>query len=442
MIDSGTVMPVSELNRRVRLTLDHEFPLLWVTGEVSNLTRAASGHLYFSLKDETAQARCVMFRSRAQVIPWRLENGQQVEVRALVTLYEARGDFQLAVEGIRRAGLGRLFEAFARLKERLELEGMFSADRKKLRPRLPRALGIVSSPQAAALQDVIAAIARRAPHLPLFLYPTPVQGEGAAASIAEAIRIAGVRREADILLVVRGGGSIEDLWSFNEEIVARALADCPLPTISGIGHESDVTIADLAADLRAATPTAAAELATQGWQDATAEVGELHRALVRATEHRLTNAQQALDRLSAHLVHPATRLNMASESLKLIASRLKASMAKLNASTTTRLHNSAMELSRKAPRIDARAARVVLLWQRLVANFDRQQTARSSSVARIADALGHLNHEAILARGYAVVRDEKGEVVFDPGKLNIGQTINLRLAAGEVDANVVATRPA
>ncbi len=435
-------MPVSELNRRVRLTLDHEFPLLWVTGEVSNLTRAASGHLYFSLKDETAQARCVMFRSRAQVIPWRLENGQQVEVRALVTLYEARGDFQLAVEGIRRAGLGRLFEAFARLKERLELEGMFSADRKKLRPRLPRALGIVSSPQAAALQDVIAAIARRAPHLPLFLYPTPVQGEGAAASIAEAIRIAGVRREADILLVVRGGGSIEDLWSFNEEIVARALADCPLPTISGIGHESDVTIADLAADLRAATPTAAAELATQGWQDATAEVGELHRALVRATEHRLTNAQQALDRLSAHLVHPATRLNMASESLKLIASRLKASMAKLNASTTTRLHNSAMELSRKAPRIDARAARVVLLWQRLVANFDRQQTARSSSVARIADALGHLNHEAILARGYAVVRDEKGEVVFDPGKLNIGQTINLRLAAGEVDANVVATRPA
>ena len=433
-------MPVSELNRRVRLTLDHEFPLLWVTGEVSNLTRAASGHLYFSLKDETAQARCVMFRSRAQVIPWRLENGQQVEVRALVTLYEARGDFQLAVEGMRRAGLGRLFEAFARLKERLELEGMFSADRKKLRPRLPRALGIVSSPQAAALQDVIAAIARRAPHLPLFLYPTPVQGEGASASIAEAIRIAGVRREADILLVVRGGGSIEDLWSFNEEIVARALADCPLPTISGIGHESDVTIADLAADLRAATPTAAAELATQGWQDAAAEVGELHRALVRATEHRLTNAQQALDRLSAHLVHPATRLNMASESLKLIASRLKASMAKLNASTTTRLHNSAMELSRKAPRIDARAARVVLLWQRLVANFDRQQTARSSSVARIADALGHLNPEAILARGYAVVRDEKGEVVFDPGKLNIGQTINLRLAAGEVDANVVATR--
>jgi len=435
-------MPVSELNRRVRLTLDHEFPLLWVTGEVSNLTRAASGHLYFSLKDETAQARCVMFRSRAQGIPWRLENGQQVEVRALVTLYEARGDFQLAVEGMRRAGLGRLFEAFARLKERLELEGMFSADRKKLRPRLPRALGIVSSPQAAALQDVIAAIARRAPHLPLFLYPTPVQGEGASASIAEAIRIAGVRREADILLVVRGGGSIEDLWSFNEEIVARALADCPLPTISGIGHESDVTIADLAADLRAATPTAAAELATQGWQDAAAEVGELHRALVRATEHRLTNAQQALDRLSAHLVHPATRLNMASESLKLIASRLKASMAKLNASTTTRLHNSAMELSRKAPRIDARAARVVLLWQRLVANFDRQQTARSSSVARIADALGHLNPEAILARGYAVVRDEKGEVVFDPGKLNIGQTINLRLAAGEVDANVVATRPA
>ncbi len=434
-------MPVSELNRRVRLTLDHEFPLLWVTGEVSNLTRAASGHLYFSLKDETAQARCVMFRSRAQVIPWRLENGQQVDVRALVTLYEARGEFQLAVEGMRRAGLGRLFEAFARLKEQLELEGIFSKDRKKHRPRFPGAIGIVSSPQAAALQDVIAAIARRAPHLPLFLYPTAVQGEGAAANIAEAIRIAGVRREADILLVVRGGGSIEDLWSFNEEIVARALAGCPLPTISGIGHETDVTIADFAADLRAATPTAAAELATQGWQDATADVGELHRALVRATEHRLANFQQVLDRFSAQLVHPATRLHMAAESLKLIASRLKASMSKLNAATTTRLHHNAMELSRKAPRIEARTTRVILLWQRLVANFDRQQAARNSSVDRIADALGHLNPEAILARGFAVVRDENGDVVFDPGKLNIGQAINLRLAAGEVDANVVATRP-
>lgn len=441
MHDTGTVMPVSELNRRVRLTLDHEFPLLWVTGEVSNLTRAASGHLYFSLKDETAQARCVMFRSRAQVIPWRLENGQQVDVRALVTLYEARGEFQLAVEGMRRAGLGRLFEAFARLKEQLELEGIFSTDRKKHRPRFPGAIGIISSPQAAALQDVIAAIARRAPHLPLFLYPTAVQGEGAAANIAEAIRIAGVRREADILLVVRGGGSIEDLWSFNEEIVARALAGCPLPTISGIGHETDVTIADFAADLRAATPTAAAELATQGWQDATADVGELHRALVRATEHRLANFQQVLDRFSAQLVHPATRLHMAAESLKLIASRLKASMSKLNAATTTRLHHSAMELSRKAPRIEARTTRVILLWQRLVANFDRQQAARNSSVDRIADALGHLNPEAILARGFAVVRDENGDVVFDPGKLNIGQAINLRLAAGEVDANVVATRP-
>ena len=440
MNDTSAVMPVSELNRRVRLSLEREFPLLWVTGEVSNLTRAASGHLYFSLKDESAQARCVMFRSRAQAIPWRLENGQQVEVRALVTLYEARGEFQLAVEGMRRAGLGKLFEAFARLKERLELEGLFSADRKRRLPRFPRAIGIVSSPQAAALQDAIAAIGRRAPHLPTFLYPTAVQGDGAAVSIVEAIRTAGIRMDADVLLIVRGGGSIEDLWSFNDESVARALADCPLPTISGIGHETDVTIADFAADLRAATPTAAAELATQGWQDAAAEVRELERSLARATAHKLASAQQTLDRLSLHLLHPAMRLQMATESLKLIASRLTASMSGLLAEQSSRLQQSAMDLSRLSPRTDIRTARITLLWQQLASSFGRQQASRIATLDRIGDALSHLNPEAILARGFAVVRDANGDVVSDARLLTTGDSIYLRLAKGEIDATVLATR--
>lgn len=434
-------MPVSELNRRVRLSLDHEFPLLWVAGEVSNLTRAASGHLYFSLKDEAAQTRCVMFRSRAQGIPWRLENGQQVEVRALVTLFEPRGEFQLAVEGMRRAGLGKLFEAYSRLKERLELEGLFSPDRKKRIPRFPNTIGIVSSPQAAALQDVIAAIGRRAAHLPTILYPTAVQGDGAAANIVEAIRTAGIRADVDLILVVRGGGSIEDLWSFNEEIVARALAECPLPTISGIGHESDVTIADFAADLRAATPTAAAEMATRGWQDAVAEVGEVERSLTRAAAHTLASAQQTLDQLSARLLHPAMRLHMATESLKLIASRLKASMFGRIAEQTFRLQQSALALSRKTPRTDSRGARITLLWQRLAADFSRQQASRSATLDRIADALDHLNPEATLARGFAIVRDEHGSVVSDARILTTGQAIHLRLATGAIDATVVATGP-
>jgi exodeoxyribonuclease VII large subunit len=197
MSEGNAVIPVGELNKRARQLLEREFPLQWVAGEISNLARATSGHMYFSLKDELAQVRCVMFRSRAQALPWRLENGQQVEVRALVSLYEARGEFQLSVEGMRRGGLGRLFEAFARLREQLGTDGLFAAERKKVLPRYPRAIGIVSSPQAAALRDVIAAIGRRAPHLPMVLYPTAVQGDGAATNIAMALQAAAMRKETD-----------------------------------------------------------------------------------------------------------------------------------------------------------------------------------------------------------------------------------------------------
>ncbi len=436
-----SVVPVRDLNRRVRLSLEREFPLLWVAGEISNLTRASSGHFYFSLKDEGAQARCVMFRSRAQAIGWNLENGQQVEVRALVSLYEPRGEFQLAVEGMRRAGLGRLFEAFARLRERLEAEGLFATERKQGLPRFPRAIGIVSSPQAAALHDVIAAIRRRAPHLPTILYPSAVQGESAAAAIADAIRSAGARRECDLLMVVRGGGSIEDLWAFNEEVVARALAACPLPTISGIGHETDITIADFVADLRAATPTAAAELATQGWFEASGELRDLGDALSRYAEYKLAIAQQALDRLSMRLIHPAARLGMAAESLKLLASRLKASIGELVASRRGRLGDSAMGLFRRTPHIDALDAAVSLLSQRLNASLRRQQADRLGAVERIAGALGHLNPDAILARGYAVVYDRNGRIILTASSLAAGQAIHLRLSDGEVDANVLATRP-
>lgn len=435
-----SVVQVGDLIHQVRISLEREFPLLWIAGEVSNLTRASSGHLYFSLKDEAAQARCVMFRSRAQGIPWRIENGQQVEVRALVSLYEPRGEFQLAVEGMRRAGLGRLFEAFARLRERLEAEGLFTTDRKLDIPRFPRAIGIVSSPQAAAVRDVIAAIRRRAAHLPTILYPSAVQGEAAAASIAAAITKAAHRRECDLLLVVRGGGSIEDLWAFNDEVVARALAACPLPTICGIGHETDVTIADFVADVRAATPTAAAELATQGWHEAAGEVRDLDKALVRAAEYRLVTAQQALDRLALQLVHPAARLRMAAESLTVLASRLRSSIAAHVGRRQVRLNRGALALFRRTPRTDARASNVMLLSQRLRASLRRQQASRLEAIDRMAAALGHLNPESILARGFAVVRDENGAVITGTGMLSTGKTINLQLTDGEIDASVLAIR--
>ncbi len=437
MLDPATVVSISQLNRLARQSLEREFPLLWVAGEISNLTRAASGHVYFSLKDESAQARCVMFRSRAQSIPWRLENGQQVEARALVSLYEPRGDFQLSIETLRRAGLGRLFEAFARLKERLEAEGLFAAERKRPLPRFPRRIGIISSPHAAALRDTLVTLKRRAPHLGAILYPSLVQGDSAAENIARAIAVAGERNECDLLLIVRGGGSIEDLWAFNEEIVARAMVASPLPTISGVGHETDTTITDYVADLRAATPTAAAELATQGWHEAAGEIAGLAATLGRAMQYRIARQQQGLDQLSLRLFHPATRLGQARDRLALLGSQLDASVAQSLRRHRDRLNRAALGLNRCVPRTERRSGRVRLLAQRLGAAIREQQQQRLGALGGLAAALAHLNPEATLARGFSIVRDAGGQLVTDAAALHAGQTISLHLAHGVAQANVL-----
>jgi exodeoxyribonuclease VII large subunit len=441
MSDSATVLSVSELNRLARQSLEREFPLLWVAGEISNLTRAASGHVYFSLKDESAQARCVMFRSRAQSIPWRLENGQQVEARALVSLYEARGEFQLNIEALRRAGLGRLFEAFAKLKARLDAEGLFAAERKRPLPRFPRRIGIISSPRAAALRDVLAALRRRAPHLTAILYPTLVQGDSAAENIAQAIAAAGQRKECDLLLIVRGGGSIEDLWAFNEEVVARAMIACPLPVISGVGHETDTTIADYVADLRAATPTAAAELATQGWHEAAGEIAGLGNALRRVMQYRIAGAQQGLDHLSLRLIHPATRLAQARDRLALLGSQLDAFMARGLSQHRDRLNRVELGLGRSVPRTEKHRGHLGLLAQRLRTALREQQQKRLSALDNCAAALAHLNPEATLARGFSIVRDANGQLVTDAAALHTGQIINIHLAKGEAEASIVNQPP-
>jgi exodeoxyribonuclease VII large subunit len=439
MLDPSIVLSVSELNRQVRRTIEEGFPLLWVAGEISNLTRAASGHVYFSIKDEAAQARCVMFRSRAQSIPWKLENGQQVEARVTVSLYETRGEFQLGIETLRRAGLGRLFEAFARLKSRLEGEGAFANERKRLLPRFPRRIGVVSLPQAAALHDVLVALRRRAPHVEAIVYPTLVQGDKAAAEIAEAIALAGRRNECDLLLIVRGGGSIEDLWAFNEEVVARAILASSLPTICGVGHETDTTIADYVADLRAATPTAAAELATQGWYAATRETLALAAALPRAIENRLDMRQQQLDHLSLRLIHPAIRLTQANSRLALLSSRRDASLARMLVRQRERLNRTSTGLRRISPRADKYQGRLGLLSQRLGAAIRRQQDQRDSRVDALSAALRHLDPDAILTRGYSIVRDAHGALVTDAASLRPGQAVSLRLARGQAKATISST---
>jgi exodeoxyribonuclease VII large subunit len=437
--DSAPTLPVltvSELNRMARRALESALPLLWVEGEVSNFIRAASGHWYFSLKDANAQVRCVMFRGRNQFADFTPVNGDHVEIRALPSLYEARGEFQLGAEAIRRAGAGRLYEAFLRLKAKLEQEGLFDPLSKRALPRFPRRIGIVTSPQAAALHDVLTALARRMPGLPVILYPTPVQGAGAGAQIAAAIRTAGERAECDILLVCRGGGSLEDLWAFNDEAVARAIAASPMPVVSGVGHETDFTLADFAADLRAPTPTAAAELASPVRQELLLQLGHLARQLHHHHARRQHSEMQRLDYLARRLVHPAEQLRRRQTELNQLAQRLHhASGTRLAreqlrvARLSQRLVTPRHVIQREQQRQDALGLRA----RRAVRDgFGRHQL----NLARLASSLAHLNPEGVLARGYSIVQRENGSVVQDAAMLAAGERIGIRLHRGQVRATV------
>ena len=435
----SAVLSISELNRRARQVLEGNFPLLWVSGEVSNLTRAASGHVYFSLKDESAQVRCVMFRSRAQVLPWRLENGQQVEAQVLVSLYEARGDFQLNVEAMRRAGLGALFEAFARLKSRLEQEGLFAQERKRPLPLYPRAIGIVSSPQAAALRDLLIALARRAPQVPVILYPTLVQGEQAAAGVAAALETANRRNECDVLIVARGGGSIEDLWAFNEETCARAIAGSRIPVVSGVGHETDFTIADFAADLRAATPTAAAELVSAGWFAARNEIRQAGEQLQSLMRQQLEKRMQSLDLLAHRLVSPQQQLQQARQRLLLLEGRMRHAMQSSLRSRYTLTDRQQLALQRARPQLDTQRGRLQLLGQELGNVMQRRLQESRAACERLSGALSHLNPEATLARGYSIVRDDAGNIITASSQLQAGDAIRLRFGTGSASGHIDCT---
>ena len=327
-VPAGTILSVSALNRSVRDLLEHRLPLAWVAGEISNFLQARSGHLYFSLKDSAAQVRCVMFRSRGMLLDWEPRDGMQVEVRALVTLYEARGDFQLNVEYMRPAGLGALYEAFLRLRDKLEREGLFDPLTKRPLPAYPRAIGVVTSKAAAALRDVLTTLRRRNPAIPVIVYPTAVQGEAAPAEIVAALVAAGRRAECDVLILCRGGGSIEDLRAFNDERVARAVRASPIPVVVGVGHETDFTIADFAADVRAPTPTAAAELASPPRDELLVRIGILARRLRRCVERDLETRMQALDHLSRRLIHPGRRLEAQGALVAQLSTRLAQAVAR------------------------------------------------------------------------------------------------------------------
>jgi len=435
------VITVSELNRTARALIERQLPLLWVAGEISNFRRYDSGHCYFVLKDAQAQVRCVFFRHRAQHLDWKPVDGAQVEVRAVPTLYEARGDFQLNVESMRQAGSGALYEAFARLKARLEAEGLFDPARKRPLPRFPRCIGIVTSLQAAALRDVLTTLGRRMPGLPVVIYPTLVQGEGAAAQIAAAIATAGRRAECDVLLVCRGGGSIEDLWAFNEEPVARAIVGSPMPVVSGVGHETDFTIADFAADLRAPTPTAAAELISPSRVELGAQLAQLARGLARAARRRLEQHMQGLDYLMRRLVHPGERIAEQRRHLEHLVARLTSAMGHAAETWQWRVRELAREWRALKPDFAAARERQRDLTLRLQRAARVRVETTAAQLKSLEAQLAQLNPENVLGRGYAIVRDARGGVVRDANRLVAGDDVSIALGRGEASARVTGIKP-
>ena len=387
------VVSVSRLLRSARDLIERRFPLLWVSGEICDLKPARSGHLYFVLKDEQAQVDCVMFRSRAALLDWVPSEGMRVEVRALVTLYEPRGRFQLNVEAMRAAGLGPLYERFIRLKAKLGAEGLFDPAAKRETPAHPRSIGVLTSLHAAALRDVLTTLARRNPSLPVIVYPVPVQGDGAAGRIARMLARANERAECDVLLLVRGGGSLEDLWAFNEEQLARALRRSQIPVVVGVGHETDFTIACFAADVRAPTPTAAAELVSASRAELLARTAELVARATREALRRIRYAMQSVDVLARRLLHPAERLRASRQLVAQLAARL--------ASGTGR-------------RLDMFLSRVAL--------------ARAG--------LQSLDPTAVLARGYSITYDARGGVVRDAARVDDGEVVSTTLARGAIESVV------
>ncbi|TCJ11865.1 exodeoxyribonuclease VII large subunit [Parasulfuritortus cantonensis] len=431
---TSRVLSVAELNRLARLAVERALPVAWIGGEISNLTRAPSGHWYFTLKDNQAAVRCAMFRNRNQFVDWRPENGMQVEVRAQATLYEARGEFQLSVEAMRRAGLGALFEEFLRIKNKLDKEGLFDPGRKRPLPERPAVVGVVTSPRAAALHDVLTTLRSRWPLARVVLYPTLVQGSTAAAQIAAAIATAGTRAECEVLLLVRGGGGIEDLWSFNDEAVARAIAGCPVPVVSGIGHETDFTIADFAADLRAPTPTAAAQAATPDRAEWQRRVDHLGRTLNTDMQRRLHGLAQRLDGVARRLRHPAAGLAAQSRQVAQLAHRLNLARGATLARKHQALDRLAVRLAAARPDLGHGRSRVATLRQRLGFALRTGLDRNAATADALAGRLGSLNPRAVLERGYGIVRAGDGSILRDPAAVAPGDALQITLARGDLAA--------
>jgi exodeoxyribonuclease VII large subunit len=391
--NEAKVFSVKEINRLVRELLEQSFPSFWITGEISNFISASSGHWYFSLKDDEAQVRCTMFKNKNMAAEWVPKNGEKIEAKCFVGLYEARGEYQLNIELIRHAGAGLLSEAFNQLKEKLLKEGLFEASRKKTIPQIPRSIGVITSPTGAAIEDILITLKRRSPYIPVIIYPSLVQGKEAPAAIVKAIETANARMECDVLIIARGGGSMEDLWAFNEEIVARAIAASKIPTITGVGHETDTTIADFVSDLRAPTPTGAAELVTSYTVELIKTIQTYKNQLNKLMASLIRELIQKIDYLEKRLISPRQQIQRQREQIHQYIQRINQS-----------IKNS-------------------LIQYRL--NIDKLKLN-----------LGHLSPHAVLSRGYSIITNVDGQIVNNVTQLKLDDKIHIQLNHGQADANI------
>jgi exodeoxyribonuclease VII large subunit len=435
-------LSVSELNHQARHLLESSFMQVWVEGELSGFSRPSSGHWYFSLKDRKCQIRCAMFRGMNQRIRTLPKEGDQVRIRGKVTLYENRGDFQIIVEHIEPAGLGALQQAFEELKRKLLAEGLFDQARKKPLPSLPRHIGVVTSPTGAAIHDILTVLARRCPAIPVTLYPTAVQGQAATADIVRAIESAQNHGVADVLIIGRGGGSLEDLWCFNEELVARAIAGCRIPTVSAVGHEVDVTIADFVADLRAPTPSAAAEKISPDQSDWLRQLREREFRLANTMGLALKRLGTQLGHLSARLRDPRRELLEKAQRMDELELRLQKAIRQRLTTVGVRNDHLRQRLAMQSPRRQLSENREALrrVSDRLASVIQQDLRQRRDNLEHAAQTLNMVSPLATLGRGYAIVRDTSGKIIREASELGPGDSISARVARGELTAKVISVK--
>lgn len=430
------VFSVSELNRLVKDILHTNFSLIWIKGEISGFSSYSSGHWYFKLKDKEAQVDCVMFSGKNHKVKWQPQNGDLVEVQCQVSIYEANGKYQLIIDSLQKAGLGELFEKYLQLKNKLAQDGLFEDAVKKNIPSIPKRIGVITSPDGAVLKDVITTLLRRNKTVSIIIYPSLVQGESAPEGISNAIKIANTRKEVDSLIVCRGGGSIEDLWSFNTEIVANAIFESDIPIISAVGHETDFTIADFVADLRAATPTAAAELISEGLQEIKETINFYSDKITRLLEDKINQAIIKIDFLEKRLVSPSQKIKNQKESLLSFNRRMDLNINTSLAIYEQKINYLKIQLLSPNVKIQDYFEKIQNLSKRFTVNMHTQIKTYESKMEFLEQNLYILNPKTVLARGYSIVTTNDKKILNDSKNINVDDNIDITFHNGHARARI------